>query len=414
MTDPFAALRQPAPPIAPDPAFAAHLRTRLQRALDPNGAPVSTSLEATVTTAVVPYLAVTGARQAIDWYTDALGARLRGDPIVMPDGRIGHAELEVAGGLIMLADAYPEIGHISPTTAGSSVSLHVTVPDVDAAVERAVAAGATLEREPSDQPYGRSATIRDPFRHRWMVQGPVRQPVAPAGRTHHGDIAYVSLWVPDVTRARVFFGSVLGWRFDPAGRHVEGLSLHHGVWGHDRSTLFLCIAVVDLLAAVDRVREAGGTAEEPQEEPYGWVANCVDDQGMPFSLFGLDLFGLDAGGGPRLPANGAVPGDLAYVTIETVDSARFRAFFGTVAGWRFTPGRVEDGWGVEDVVPMTGMHGGQTRPTVVPMYRVDDIAAAVERVRAAGGTATDPEPQPYGVTAGCTDDQGTRFSLGAL
>jgi uncharacterized protein len=47
----------------------------------------------------------------------------------------------------------------------------------------------------------------------------------------------------------------------------------------------------------------------------------------------------------------------------------------------------------------------------VPMYVVDDIAAAVARVRAAGGSSTDPERQPYGVSATCTDDQGTRFSL---
>ena len=60
---------------------------------------------------------------------------------------------------------------------------------------------------------------------------------------------------------------------------------------------------------------------------------------------------------------------------------------------------------------MTGMVGGADQPTVVPMYRVTDVASAVERVRAAGGTATDPERQPYGVTAVCTDDQGTRFHL---
>ena len=48
------------------------------------------------------------------------------------------------------------------------------------------------------------------------------------------------------------------------------------------------------------------------------------------------------------------------------------------------------------------------------MFAVDDIAAAVERVRAAGGTATDPERQPYGTTSDCTDDQGLRFYLGEL
>ena len=71
-----------------------------------------------------------------------------------------------------------------------------------------------------------------------------------------------------------------------------------------------------------------------------------------------------------------------------------------------------DGWAVDGVVPMTGMHGGHAEAAAVPMWKVDDVAAAVERVRAAGGTATDPERQPYGTTAECTDDQGTRFYLG--
>jgi predicted enzyme related to lactoylglutathione lyase len=73
-----------------------------------------------------------------------------------------------------------------------------------------------------------------------------------------------------------------------------------------------------------------------------------------------------------------------------------------------------DGWQVEDVAPMVGMVGRREPATVVPMYRVDDIIVAVERVRAAGGTATDPERQPYGVWSRCTDDQGTRFHLGQL
>jgi len=63
-------------------------------------------------------------------------------------------------------------------------------------------------------------------------------------------------------------------------------------------------------------------------------------------------------------------------------------------------------------VPMIGLHGGHDRTTVLPMYRVDDIHAAAARVRSAGGTSTDPERQPYGLTAQCVDDQGTRFYLG--
>ena len=83
-------------------------------------------------------------------------------------------------------------------------------------------------------------------------------------------------------------------------------------------------------------------------------------------------------------------------------------------GWRFSPGRVENGWQVDDVRPGTGIRGGQDRATGVPMYLVDDIGSAVQRVRTVGGTASEPERQPYGVTSDCVDDQGTRFFLGEL
>jgi uncharacterized glyoxalase superfamily protein PhnB len=71
----------------------------------------------------VPYLAVRGARAALDWYAQVLGARLRGEPIIMPDGRVGHAELELAGGVIYLAEEHPEIGVRAPQPGGVPVSL---------------------------------------------------------------------------------------------------------------------------------------------------------------------------------------------------------------------------------------------------------------------------------------------------
>ncbi len=100
--------------------------------------------------------------------------------------------------------------------------------------------------------------------------------------------------------------------------------------------------------------------------------------------------------------------------MEVQDSRKARTFYGSVLGWQFHPGRVADGWNIAGVVPMTGLHGGHPRATTSAMYRVDDIAAAVARVRARGGTATDPEPQDYGITSECLDDQGTRFYLGQL
>jgi predicted enzyme related to lactoylglutathione lyase len=179
----------------------------------------------------------------------------------------------------------------------------------------------------------------------------------------------------------------------------------------------LCYAVDDLEAAVERVRSAGGQAGDPTDEPFGRVAECEDGQGLDFALYQLPAEGIvpvtDASTDVR-PVNGLGHGDLCYITIETTDSGRDRAFYGAVLGWEFAPGRVDDGWGVTDSAPMVGLHGGQPQVTVVPMYRVDDIEAAVARVRAGGGTSTDPEAQPYGISAECVDDQGTRFYLGQL
>lgn len=116
------------------------------------------------------YLHVDDARRAIDFYQQAFGATEK-FRLTEPGGRIGHAEIDFGGTTLMLADEYPEYGCLSPKTLGNtSVTLHLHVEDADAAIRRAVAAGATLESEPRDQFYGeRSGAFRDPFGHRWTV-----------------------------------------------------------------------------------------------------------------------------------------------------------------------------------------------------------------------------------------------------
>jgi uncharacterized glyoxalase superfamily protein PhnB len=437
MSDPFDALRLPIPAVDPDPTFATGLRSRVERALAlPEGVTVSDlSLESRPTDpipepagaallgrrprhgGVVPYLIVAGARSAIDWYVSALGARPHGEVIAMADGRIGHAELVLSGSMVYLADESPESNVVAPRPgAGATVSLTLEVPDVDGTVERALAQDAVLERPAQDNPYGRNAVIRDPFGHRWIISAlSTEPPPAVAYPVRQGDIGYVSLWVPDVDRAAAFFSGVLGWTYEPQAeghaRQVAGRALNHGIFGgQDRSTLFLCFVVDDVDAAVLRVRAAGGQAEDPASEPFGRAAMCVDVEGTPFTIYEPP----PGPRGERLPANGAVNGDLSYITMEVQDSAAVRAFYGAVLGWHFNPGRIEDGWGPADVVPMTGLSGGHDVTTVLPMYRVDDIDDAVARVRAAGGSATDPENQPYGLSSECVDDQGTRFYLGQL
>ncbi|MGZ5416377.1 MAG: VOC family protein [Nocardioides sp.] len=121
---------------------------------------------------LTPYLAVTDAREAILWYVERMGAQVTYEPIVMPDGRIGHTELAVDGARWMMADEHPEIQVEAPMEGrGAAVTLHLTVRDVDAVVERVLAGGALLDRGPEDSSAGRVAVFRDPFGHRWFLSG---------------------------------------------------------------------------------------------------------------------------------------------------------------------------------------------------------------------------------------------------
>ncbi len=117
-----------------------------------------------------PYLSVDGAERAIEFYKDVFGAteRMR---LPGPDGRIGHAELQIGSAVVMLADEHPEFGHLGPKTVGGSpVMLNVYVEDVDSVYERAVRGGARVLQPVSDQFYGdRSGSFEDPFGHRWNV-----------------------------------------------------------------------------------------------------------------------------------------------------------------------------------------------------------------------------------------------------
>ena len=119
---------------------------------------------------VTPYLNLSGASDAIAYYKKALGAEevLRMED---PGGKVHHAEIKIGDSRIMLADEHPELQALSPKTVGGSpVSIHLYVEDVDAAVSRAVAAGAKLIRPVADQFYGdRVGGVEDPFGYRWFI-----------------------------------------------------------------------------------------------------------------------------------------------------------------------------------------------------------------------------------------------------
>jgi predicted enzyme related to lactoylglutathione lyase len=423
-SDPLTILRRPVVPLDPDPAFASRLRARLARALSARNTAEGEAMTATITeptTAVtlIPYLAVHDARAALDWYVDALGARVVGEPIVMPDDRVGHAELELQGHAFYLSDEHPEIDVIGPQTrGGTTVTLHLTVDSADRTIDDAVSHGATLDRPPADQPYGRTGTIRDPFGHRWMIQSPVLAKEFTPGPAA-GDIAFFSLHVPDAEVARQFYAAVLGWEYGSSGSAtdfdlISNISLPAGIWdggaiaGVPNPGVHVIRRVDDVEAAVAQVRVLGGTATDAERTPYGFRARCQDNQGNGFSVLEVERDSA------RPEENGSRAGDISYVTIAVEDEQLAADFYSGLFGWEFTPGHVERGLQVTGPQPMTGFWGGTGRQNITLMYRVEDVRAAVDAVRANGGTATDPEQQPYGITSECTDNQGMAFYLGQM
>lgn len=113
---------------------------------------------------------INGAANAIEFYKKAFGATER-LCMKQPDGRVGHAELQIGDSCIMMADENPQIEAFAPTHyGGSPVSLLIYTEDCDRMYRQAIAAGAKSEREPADQFYGdRMAGVQDPFGYKWFL-----------------------------------------------------------------------------------------------------------------------------------------------------------------------------------------------------------------------------------------------------
>ncbi len=119
---------------------------------------------------LTPHILAHDASAAIDFYKHVFGATER-MLMVQPDGKVGHAELQIGDSVVMLADEFPDMGFVGPKTiGGSGSSLHVYVEDADAVFNKAVAAGATVRKPMQDQFYGdRSGSVEDPFGHVWTI-----------------------------------------------------------------------------------------------------------------------------------------------------------------------------------------------------------------------------------------------------
>lgn len=126
---------------------------------------------------VTPHLICRDAAAAIEFYKAAFGAE---EMVRLPgkDGRLMHAALTINGGVVMLADEFPEMGGVSPLTLkGSPVSLHVYAPDATAAIARAEAAGATVTMPAQPMFWGDLyGMVTDPFGHVWSIATPMGPP----------------------------------------------------------------------------------------------------------------------------------------------------------------------------------------------------------------------------------------------
>jgi PhnB protein len=143
--------------------------------------------------AATPYLAVDDAAEAIEYYKKAFGATERAR-METPDGKIGHAEVEIGDSLVMLSDPFPQATTRSPKElGGTTASIFMYVEDVDAVAKQAVDTGATIAMEIADQFWGdRMGSVQDPFGHLWSIATHVED-VPPDEMTERAKAAMASM-----------------------------------------------------------------------------------------------------------------------------------------------------------------------------------------------------------------------------
>lgn len=160
-------------PIAPSDEFAERLRSRIAHIESRHNAvtsqkedPMSDQIAAPT---VIPYLTVHDARAAIDFYQEVFGAEIiDGELYEMDDGRIGHVSLQIGEARVYVSDEFPEVGAVSPQSAGAStMAIVINVADSDATYAHALEAGATAQRPVEQAHGGRSGWFIDPWGHRW-------------------------------------------------------------------------------------------------------------------------------------------------------------------------------------------------------------------------------------------------------
>jgi len=187
----------------------------------------------------------------------------------------------------------------------------------------------------------------------------------------------------------------------------------------------LHLEVDDVDASTDRARRNGAAVErEPVDQPYGRGAVIIDPFGHRWMLLRppaqaadtearADAARADAAGADMAGTDEAEPshGDIGNITMLARDTQQAKEFYEAVLGVSFFSGH-PGAWRTEQTNPPLGILPSTAATTEVQLsYRVDDIAAAIERVRAADGHANEPVRMPYGLLAECVDNQGATFRL---
>lgn len=260
------------------------------------------------------YLCVRNAAEAIEFYKRAFGAR-EVTRLTGPGTKIGHAEIRIGESAIMLSDEFPDYGALSPESVGGSpVKINLSVANVDATVQQAVAAGAKIVRPVQDQFYGeRSGHIADPYGYTWVVSTTIETLTSEELQRRADEWMKSSGAPKHVGRVRPGFGTVTPYiiveRADLAidflkrtfgaeetfrdigsagGYHCEmrledsmfmiGGGAPELAWRGESKPMAFHVYVRDVDAAYQRALDVGATViDPPSDKPYGERNTAVKD-----------------------------------------------------------------------------------------------------------------------------------------